>query len=111
MAIKDVIQSQLDAFSAESAADAYAFAAPNIQRIFPTPEAFGRMVQRGYPMVWDPADAEFLDAKPRGNGIVQRLRFIDQKGRAHIAEYMMVKVDGDWRIAGVSITRDDSFGV
>ena len=106
-----VIQSQLDAFGAESAEGAYEFAAPNIRSMFPSAKVFGMMVKRGYPMVWDPADTEFLDAKKRGNGIVQRLRVIDQKGRAHIAEYMMVQVDGEWRIAGVSITRDESFGV
>ena len=108
---RSVIQSQLDAFRAKSAEDAYEFAAPNIRRLFPTPKVFGLMVRRGYPMVWDPADAEFLDARSLGDGIVQRLRFIDRQGRAHIAEYMMIMVDGDWRIAGVSITRDESFGV
>lgn len=106
-----VIQSQLDAFVAESAEDAYEFAAPNIRSMFPSAKVFGQMVKRGYPMVWSPADTEFLDAKKRGNGIVQRLRVIDRKGRAHIAEYMMVQVDGEWRIAGVSITRDMTFGV
>ncbi len=110
-AARATIQSQLDAFRAESAEDAYEFAAPNIRRIFPTAKVFGSLVKRGYPMVWNPADAEFLDAKPRGNGIVQRLRFIDQQGRAHIGEYMMVQVNGEWRIAGVKITRDESFGV
>jgi hypothetical protein len=79
--------------------------------MFPTPGVFGSMVKRGYPMVWNPADAEFLDAKPMGDGIVQRLRFVDQQGRAHIGEYMMVQVDGEWRIAGVKITRDESLGV
>ncbi len=106
-----VIQSQLDAFSAKSAEDAYEFAAPNIRGMFPSAKVFGQMVKRGYPMVWSPADTEFLDAKALGKGIVQRLRVIDQKGRAHIAEYMMIQVDGEWRIAGVKITRDKTFGV
>lgn len=110
-AARAVIQSQLDAFEAESAEDAYAYAAPNIRRLFPTPQMFGRMVKRGYPMVWNPSDTEFLGARKLGNGLVQRLRIIDREGRAHIAEYMMILVDGAWRIAGVSITRDDSFGV
>ena len=108
---RSVIQSQLEAFQSESVEEAYEFAAPNIQRMFPTPKVFGLMVRRGYPMVWDPADAEFLDARELGEGIVQRLRFVDRQGIAHIAEYMMVMVDGEWRIAGVSITRDESFGV
>ncbi len=108
---RSVIQSQLDAFSAESAEEAYEYAAPNIRRMFPTARVFGLMVRRGYPMVWSPADTEFLDARKLGDSIIQRLRVIDRQGRAHIAEYMMVRVEGEWRIAGVSITRDDSFGV
>ena len=79
--------------------------------MFPSPQVFGSMVKRGYPMVWNPSDTEFLDAKPMGDGLVQRLRIIDRQGQAHIAEYVMVMVEGDWRIAGVSITRDESFGV
>ncbi len=110
-AARATIQSQLDAFRAGSAEEAYEFAAPNIRSMFPTAKVFGSMVKQGYPMVWNPADAEFLDAKPMDKGIVQRLRFIDQQGRAHIGEYMMVQVDGEWRIAGVKITRDESFGV
>lgn len=106
-----VIASQLDAFRAESPADAYRYAAPNVQRIFPTPRVFGQMVKRGYPMVWNPRDTEFLDAEKRGASIIQRLRIIDQTGRAHIAEYMMVMVEGEWRIAGVQIIPDETFGV
>ncbi len=106
-----VIQSQLDAFGAEAVDEAYEYAAPNIRRMFPTPGVFGRMVKRGYPMVWDRQESEFLGARKLGDGIVQRLRLIDRKGQPYIAEYMMLMVDGAWRIAGVSITKDQSLGV
>lgn len=110
-AARTVIQSQLDAFGEESVTSAYQFAAPNVQRIFPSPEIFGRMVRNGYPMVWNPSETDFLDAIPRGDMIVQRLRIIDQAGIPYIAEYMMVQIDGEWRIAGVEINKDDSYGV
>ncbi len=106
-----VIQMQLDAFGAKSAEDAYEFAAPNIRSVFPTARVFAMMVKRGYPMVWEHADTEFLDSKKLGEGLVQRLRVIDQKDRAYIAEYLMIQVDGEWRVAGVRIKRDDSIGV
>ena len=109
-AARAVIQSQLDAFQSEAVGTAYTFAAPNIQRMFPTPEVFGRMVRNGYPMVWDPAETDFLSAEPRGDGIVQRLRIVDQAGVPYIAEYIMREVDGEWRIAGVQIKKDDSYG-
>lgn len=110
-AARAVIQSQLEAFQRQAVDDAYQYAAPNIRRIFPTPDVFGRMVKNGYPMVWDPAETEFLDAEPRGDAIVQRLRFVDRKGRPYLAEYMMLMVDGEWRIAGVEIKEDRSYGV
>jgi len=110
-AARTVIQSQLDAFGEESVGTAYSFAAPNVQRIFPSPDAFGRMVRNGYPMVWNPADTDFLDAVPRGDMIVQRLRVIDQAGVPYIAEYIMIEIDGEWRIAGVDIKKDNSYGV
>ncbi len=109
-AARSVIQSQLDAFRDEAIARAYTFAAPNIKRIFPTPDVFGRMVRNGYPMVWNPSDIEFLDAAPRGDVIIQRLRIVDQAGVPFIAEYAMRNVDGVWRIAGVEILKDNSFG-
>lgn len=110
-AARAVIQSQLDAFQDEAVDTAYEFAAPNIKRMFPTPEVFGRMVRNGYPMVWDPAQTDFLDAFPRGPMIVQRLRLVDQAGVPYIAEYALLQVEGEWRIAGVEIKKDDSYGV
>ena len=110
-AARAVIQSQLDAFDREAVDEAYEYAAPTIQRMFPTPGIFGEMVQRGYPMVWDPADTEFLDAEPRGDGsLIQRLRLVDKAGRPFIAEYRMEMIDGEWRIAGVQIVEDRSIG-
>ena len=110
-AARAVIQSQLSAFEDEAVQSAYGYAAPNIQKIFPNPEIFGRMVREGYPMVWNPSETSFLDAEMRGETIVQRLRIIDQAGTPFIAEYKMVQVKGEWRIAGVQIKKDDSYGV
>jgi len=109
-AARDVIQSQLDAFQADAVGTAYELAAPNIKRIFPSSDVFGRMVRNGYPMVWNPSEIDFLDAIPRGEAIIQRLRIVDQSGAPFIAEYAMLMVDGEWRIAGVEIKKDDSFG-
>ena len=105
-----VIRSQLSAFEDEAVDTAYGFAAPNIQRIFPTPEVFGRMVRNGYPMVWNPSETFFLGAEQRGDTIVQSLRIVDQAGIPFIAEYQMVMIDGKWRISGVQIKKDDSYG-
>ena len=51
-AIESVIRHQLDAFRRDDAPAAYAFAAPDVQRIFPDPGLFLDMVRRGYPPVY-----------------------------------------------------------
>lgn len=110
-AARDVIRSQLEAFQAEDVERAYAFASPSIQRQFGDPENFGAMVRGGYPMVWKPAETAFLDAEPLGDGLIQRLRIVDQAGQPYIAEYRMTLIDGEWRISGVRILKDESYGV
>lgn len=58
-AIEGVIRQQLDAFLAGDVDTAWGYASPEIQRLFGNPENFGRMVERGYPMVWAPGDVRF----------------------------------------------------
>jgi len=110
-AAREVIQSQISAFEDKEIQTAYGFAAPNIQRIFPNPQVFGRMVREGYPMVWNPSETLFLDVERRGEALVQRLRIVDQAGVSYVAEYIMVRINGEWRIAGVQIEEETSYGV
>ena len=56
-AIPDVIGRQLEALEADDFARAFTFASPMIQGMFGTPENFGAMVKRGYPMVHRPDGA------------------------------------------------------
>ena len=53
-AIESVISKQIEAFRADDFATAFTFASPNIRSMFGTPDNFGVMVRRGYPMVWRP---------------------------------------------------------
>jgi hypothetical protein len=105
------IGSQLEAFQRDDWAGAYAHASPKIQRIFPSPQAFGRMVTQGYKMIWRPSSVEYQGSTETRQGWVQTVRFVDQKGRAYLADYLMVEVDGVWRINGVSLRKPDDIGV
>ncbi len=102
-AVEDVIRSQIDAFLQDDVAAAFTFASPAIRGIFGTPEAFGRMVREGYPMVWRPADLRFLEQEERPGRILQSVMIEDQGGRVHILEYEMIRLDDGWRINGVRI--------
>jgi len=101
--IEGVIGSQLEAFNDRDIAGAWGFASPRIQQLFGDWRNFGMMVERGYPMVWDNADVEFLGLETRPQGAVQRVLVRDAAGLAHILEYAMIETADGWRIAGVQL--------
>lgn len=108
--IEATIGGQFDAFTARDVDGAWAFASPNIQRLFQSPENFGRMVEQGYPMVWTPGRVSFIDLQTLGGIIVQRVEVIDQAGTAHYLGYQMVETEGGWRINGVQLLRAPAIG-
>ena len=101
--IEATIEGQFDAFLAEDVGAAWQFASPNIQRIFRDAQNFGRMVEQGYPMVWAPAQVDFIDLQSFGGILVQRVQVIDQAGNAHYLGYQMIQTEGGWKINGVQI--------
>ena len=100
---KDVISSQIEAFKVDDFATAFTFAHPNIKNIFRTPENFGRMVQQGYPMVWRPAEVEYLEQRELGGQVFQDVQIVDDKGRVFVLEYAMIETPEGWKISGVRI--------
>ena len=102
-AMQATISAQLEAFQHDDWAKAFTYASPTIQGMFVTPENFGAMVRNGYPMVWRPGAVKFLGAQPSPEGPRQVLLITDQSGRQWVADYLMRKVDGVWRIAGVTL--------
>ncbi len=110
-AIEGVIANQLEAFNGRDVADAWQYAAPNIQSMFGTAQNFGMMVERGYPMVWTNRDVQFLEQEDFGPATRQVVRITDQMGGFHFLEYQMVETDAGWRIAGVRILPQPDVGV
>jgi hypothetical protein len=102
-AIETVIQQQFDAFRAEDVGTAFSFASPGIKGMFGTPENFGRMVRNGYPMVWRPAEVQFLDLREVAGNLWQRVMVTDQAGRTHLLDYQMVETGQGWQINGVQL--------
>ena len=101
--IEGVISSQIEAFKADDFEEAFTFAAPSIRQIFRTPENFGVMVRRGYPMVWRPAEVTFLDLRSEGGVTVQTVRIEDAQGAVHYLAYSMMETGDGWKISGVQI--------
>lgn len=97
------IAAQIQAFKADDFVTAFTFASPNIQRLFQTPENFGDMVRRGYPMVWRPADVRFLELREISGALWQKVMITDGNGRIHILDYQMVQQENGWKINGVQL--------
>ena len=100
---EDVIRAQIDAFRRNDLVAAFEYASPAIQGLLGTPDRFGWMVQRGYPMVWRPGDLLFLAQRSEGGQYWQRVLIHDQSGMQHVLDYQMVQVKDDWRINAVQI--------
>ncbi len=100
-AIVGTIQGQLDAFQVDDFATAFTYASPSIKRLFGTPERFGQMVRRGFPMVWRPSEVQFLEFKDRAGRISQTVLFRGPNGVPIVLEYFMVQTESGWQIDGV----------
>lgn len=100
-----IITGQLNAFTSDDGAAAYGFAAPNIQRIFPTPEVFMSMVQKGYAPVYRRQSYAFgRVGTEMGGQPTQHVTIIDANGKAWTALYAMERQpDGSWKISGCSL--------
>jgi len=109
--IRNTIQSQLDAFRADDFGTAFSFASPMIKGIFGTAENFGAMVTNGYPMVHRPAEIEMGELREVAGNLWQRVRIIDQAGRAHLLDYMMVETPEGWQINAVQLLPAPDVGV
>jgi hypothetical protein len=102
-AIETIIQQQFDAFRADDVGTAFSFASPNIKGIFGTPENFGMMVRNGYPMVWRPAEVQYLELREVAGNLWQRVMVTDQAGRTHLLDYQMVQTGQGWQINAVQL--------
>lgn len=110
-AIGTVIRDQLSDFNARDLDGAFDHASGMIRRMFETPESFGRMVEQGYPMVWDSDSARLLDLTERDGAWIQRVLIRDAQGVPHLLDYRMIQTPEGWRIDGVSLLAGPQVGV
>ena len=109
-AIENVISSQLDAFLKDDFATAFTFASPNIRSLFGSPDRFGMMVRQGYPMVWRPADVQYVGVEDGPGFKMQKVLITDQNGARHLLGYAMIQTPDGWQINGVQILRAPEVG-
>jgi hypothetical protein len=99
--IESVIGGQIEAFQSDDFAAAFKFATPMIQGMFGTPERFGMMVRNGFPMVWRPAEVQYLEQRESGGFTYQKVLIRDAEGTYFALEYEMLETPLGWQINGV----------
>ena len=105
-AIRQVIQSQMNAFKTDDWNAAFAYAAPSIQAKFQSPQIFSQMVTQAYQPVYRPRGVEFRALKPSEFGPTQEVFVVGPDGLSYLAYYTMEKqADGTWRISGCYLVR------
>jgi hypothetical protein len=103
-----LIERQLDAFSRDDAAAAYAEAAPGIKAMFANPNNFMDMVRGQYAPVYRHRSAEFGQARIDGDTIEQSVTFVDGDNQVWTALYKLQRQpDGQWLISGCSLIKSD----
>jgi len=97
--IRNIILGQLDAFKADDAEKAFSYAAPNIKKIFQSPEIFLHMVRKSYRSVYRPQSFEFRPVERIEGNVVQPLVVVGPSGITETALYIMEpQPDGSWMI-------------
>lgn len=110
-AIRTVIEEQMQAFRADDAPAAFAFASPAIQAQFGDAGNFLDMVRSGYRPVYRPRTHFFgplieLDGRP-----VQKVEVVGPDGQNELALYFMEhEPDGSWRVSGCLLTETAGVG-
>ena len=98
--VRATVQGQLEAFAADDADRAFAYAAPNVRAAVGTAAAFMAMVRKAYPVVYRPASVAFLKPESSGDQVIQRVQMQDAAGGAWLAVYSLQRGGKAWLITG-----------
>ena len=111
-AVQAIVRSQADALSHDDAAGAYGYAAPAIQRMFPSPEMFLEMVRRGYAPVYRNRSFDLGELRDSGGIAAIAARIVDLEGVAWDALYTLEKQeDGGWKITSCVLLKAEGQSV
>jgi hypothetical protein len=101
LAIRSVIEQQIQAFQKDDAPKAFSFASPEIQKQFGNAQNFMSMVKEAYPAVYRPRSVMFEKLNRVKGNQVQSVLLLAPNGTLMKAMYIMQKqASGSWRISG-----------
>jgi hypothetical protein len=101
VAIRIVIQNQIEAFRAGDGERAFSYASSGVKEQFNTPSDFFNTLKSAYDSVLVPRSMVFEDLKQVMGIVTQPVLFFASDGDTVIASYVMEKEEtGDWKISG-----------
>lgn len=97
------INAQLAAFRADNYQAAIKYQSARLKRHFRSVKQFREMITNTYPEFAHSKSIEFKDARADGKGhhVVMRITLVGQDGVTVNAVYLLVKENGQYRVAGV----------
>ena len=98
--IIEAIDGQLAAFRKNEVGRAFAYASTALQQQTPI-RRFAALVRDGYPEIWASARAEYGLVRDDGARATVTARVFVESGRSAVYDYVLVREDDVWRIAGV----------
>lgn len=99
--IEDAVRTQIRAYVARDAEEAFAKLAPSTQRFFGKPDKFLRSIAQEVPTMLDTRRFAFLGVEQVGDRIVQQVLITDSTEHEWLAEFQLEQRKGDdWRIKG-----------
>ncbi len=101
-AAQKTIASQLHAFDTSNWKEAVKFQSAGLKGDFPTPEAFGEMIQKVYPAFVSPKKVVYGQSFNIAGHIQFEVSLTAQDGSITNAIYSLVKEQGNYRIEGVA---------
>lgn len=105
--LQSVITRQIAALSRGDGTAAEAFAAPAIRARFPDPADFLAMVREHYGALIHPRSTQFAEVTTSAQGPVQKMTVVAADGTVWTAIYSFTQVDGDWRITGCALVKNE----
>jgi len=102
--IEHAVRTQLRAYAARDAEQAFTKLAPATQQLFGRPDKFLRSIAQDLPTMLDTRRFAFLGLEQRGSCVVQQVLLTDGTGQEWLAEFQLEKHGrGDWRIKGYAV--------
>jgi hypothetical protein len=107
-----IIARQIAAFERDDAVEAYSYASPGIQALFPDPDVFLSMVAANYAAVHRHRSVEFGPAAEQDGRIAETVIFTDGDGQVWNAFYKLERQpEGGWKISGCVLAKSDQKGL